>query len=101
MARRSTHQGVSDSFSSDSDLFDLTPDDEQQMLSESVRDFALAKLRPAAVADPTPVTAAAGRSWAGSSAAITAAAVTTKAAAIRASLRRRAEPDVWPRWAAP
>jgi alkylation response protein AidB-like acyl-CoA dehydrogenase len=30
------------------DLFDLTPDDEQQMLSESVRDFALAKLRPAA-----------------------------------------------------
>jgi hypothetical protein len=31
-----------------SDLFDLTPDDEQQMLSESVRDFALAKLRPAA-----------------------------------------------------
>jgi alkylation response protein AidB-like acyl-CoA dehydrogenase len=33
-----------------SDLFDLTPDDEQQMLSESVRDFALAKLRPAALA---------------------------------------------------
>jgi alkylation response protein AidB-like acyl-CoA dehydrogenase len=32
-----------------SDLFDLTPDDEQQMLRESVRDFALAKLRPAAV----------------------------------------------------
>jgi alkylation response protein AidB-like acyl-CoA dehydrogenase len=31
-----------------SDLFDLTPDDEQQMLRESVRDFALAKLRPAA-----------------------------------------------------
>ncbi len=31
-----------------SDLFDLTPDDEQQMLSESVRDFALAQLRPAA-----------------------------------------------------
>ena len=30
-----------------SDLFDLTPDDEQQMLRESVRDFALAKLRPA------------------------------------------------------
>ena len=30
------------------DLFDLTPDDEQQMLRESVRDFALAKLRPAA-----------------------------------------------------
>ena len=29
-------------------LFDLTPTDEQQMLSESVRDFALAKLRPAA-----------------------------------------------------
>jgi alkylation response protein AidB-like acyl-CoA dehydrogenase len=33
-----------------SDLFDLTPDDEQQMLRESVRDFALAKLRPAATA---------------------------------------------------
>ncbi len=31
-------------------LFDLTPDDEQQMLVESVRDFALAKLRPAATA---------------------------------------------------
>jgi alkylation response protein AidB-like acyl-CoA dehydrogenase len=31
------------------DLFDLTPDDEQQMLVESVRDFALAKLRPAAL----------------------------------------------------
>jgi len=31
-----------------SDLFDLTPDDEQQMLRESVRAFALAKLRPAA-----------------------------------------------------
>jgi alkylation response protein AidB-like acyl-CoA dehydrogenase len=31
-----------------SDLFDLTPDDEQQLLRESVRDFALAKLRPAA-----------------------------------------------------
>lgn len=31
-----------------SDLFDLTPTDEQQMLSESVRDFALAKLRPVA-----------------------------------------------------
>ncbi len=31
-----------------SDLFDLTPDDEQQMLRESVRDFALAKVRPAA-----------------------------------------------------
>jgi alkylation response protein AidB-like acyl-CoA dehydrogenase len=31
-----------------SDLFDLTPEDEQQMLRESVRDFALAKLRPAA-----------------------------------------------------
>ena len=30
------------------DLFDVTPDDEQQMLQESVRDFALAKLRPAA-----------------------------------------------------
>lgn len=29
-------------------LFDLTPSDEQQMLRESVRDFALAKLRPAA-----------------------------------------------------
>ena len=33
-----------------SDLFDLTPDDEQQMLRESVRDFSLAKLRPAAEA---------------------------------------------------
>ena len=32
------------------DLFDLTPDDEQQMLRESVRDFGLAKLRPAAQA---------------------------------------------------
>jgi alkylation response protein AidB-like acyl-CoA dehydrogenase len=31
------------------DLFDLTPSDEQQMLTESVRDFALAKLRPAAI----------------------------------------------------
>jgi len=30
-------------------LFDLTPSDEQQMLRESVRDFALARLRPAAV----------------------------------------------------
>jgi alkylation response protein AidB-like acyl-CoA dehydrogenase len=30
------------------DLFDLTPTDEQQMLSESVREFAIAKLRPAA-----------------------------------------------------
>jgi alkylation response protein AidB-like acyl-CoA dehydrogenase len=30
------------------DLFDLTPSDEQQMLAESVRDFALEKLRPAA-----------------------------------------------------
>jgi alkylation response protein AidB-like acyl-CoA dehydrogenase len=30
------------------DLFDLTPTDEQQMLSESVRDFARAKVRPAA-----------------------------------------------------
>ena len=33
-----------------SDLFDITPTDEQQMLRESVRDFALAKLRPAAAA---------------------------------------------------
>jgi alkylation response protein AidB-like acyl-CoA dehydrogenase len=32
------------------DLFDLTPTDEQQMLSESVREFALATLRPAASA---------------------------------------------------
>ena len=31
-----------------SELFDLTPDDEQQLLRESVRDFALARLRPAA-----------------------------------------------------
>jgi alkylation response protein AidB-like acyl-CoA dehydrogenase len=30
-------------------LFDLTPNDEQRMLSESVRDFALERLRPAAV----------------------------------------------------
>jgi alkylation response protein AidB-like acyl-CoA dehydrogenase len=30
------------------DLFDLTPSDEQQMLSESVRDFSLAKLRTVA-----------------------------------------------------
>src|SRR5436305_8149806 len=30
------------------DLFDVTPDDEQRMLQDSVRDFALAKLRPAA-----------------------------------------------------
>lgn len=30
------------------DLFDLTPDDEQRMLTESVRQFALARLRPAA-----------------------------------------------------
>jgi alkylation response protein AidB-like acyl-CoA dehydrogenase len=29
-------------------LFDITPSDEQQMLSESVRDFALERLRPAA-----------------------------------------------------
>src|SRR6266567_5936085 len=36
--------------SSSSDLFDLTPSDEQQMLSESVGEFALAKLRPAAQA---------------------------------------------------
>jgi hypothetical protein len=33
-----------------SDLFDLTPSDEQQMLSETVREFALARLRPAAQA---------------------------------------------------
>lgn len=31
-----------------SDLFDLNPTEEQQMLRESVRDFALARLRPAA-----------------------------------------------------
>src|SRR5437660_6454237 len=30
------------------DLFDVTPTDEQQMLQDSVRDFALAKVRPAA-----------------------------------------------------
>src|SRR6476469_9425037 len=29
-------------------LFDVTPDDEQQMLQEGVRDFAAAKLRPVA-----------------------------------------------------
>jgi hypothetical protein len=32
------------------DLFDLEPSDEQQMLRDSVREFALAKLRPAAEA---------------------------------------------------
>jgi alkylation response protein AidB-like acyl-CoA dehydrogenase len=31
-----------------SDLFDISPTDEQQMLRESVKDFALARLRPAA-----------------------------------------------------
>ncbi|HZU61222.1 MAG TPA: acyl-CoA dehydrogenase family protein, partial [Solirubrobacteraceae bacterium] len=31
-----------------SDLFDLTPTEEQQMLRDSVREFALARLRPAA-----------------------------------------------------
>src|SRR5579859_3287809 len=30
------------------ELFDLTPTDEQQMLRESVRDFALQKIRPVA-----------------------------------------------------
>src|SRR5258707_7517793 len=30
------------------DLFDVTPNEEQQMLQDSVRDFALDKLRPAA-----------------------------------------------------
>jgi alkylation response protein AidB-like acyl-CoA dehydrogenase len=30
------------------DLFDLTPDEEQQMLRDSVKEFALARLRPAA-----------------------------------------------------
>jgi alkylation response protein AidB-like acyl-CoA dehydrogenase len=30
------------------DLFDLTPDEEQRMLQESVREFALARLRPVA-----------------------------------------------------
>src|SRR5438270_893559 len=33
-----------------SDLFDLTPSDEQHMLRESVRDFGLERLRPAAEA---------------------------------------------------
>jgi len=33
-----------------SDLFDLTPSDEQQMLRDSVREFAMARLRPAAPA---------------------------------------------------
>jgi alkylation response protein AidB-like acyl-CoA dehydrogenase len=33
-----------------SDLFDLLPTDEQQMLSDAVRDFSLARLRPAAPA---------------------------------------------------
>jgi len=32
------------------DLFDLTPTDEQRLLTESMRDFALAELRPAAAA---------------------------------------------------
>ncbi len=32
------------------DLFDVTPTDEQQMLQESVRDFALERVRPAAAA---------------------------------------------------
>ncbi|MFL5829222.1 MAG: acyl-CoA dehydrogenase family protein [Solirubrobacteraceae bacterium] len=32
------------------ELFDLTPSDEQQMLQESVRDFSLARVRPAAEA---------------------------------------------------
>src|SRR5947207_11658750 len=31
-----------------SDLFDLTPSDEQQMLRDSTKEFALARLRPAA-----------------------------------------------------
>ena len=48
------------------DLFDLTPTDEQQMLRESVRDFGLEKLRPAAEeadaqsASPTELLAQAG-----------------------------------------
>jgi alkylation response protein AidB-like acyl-CoA dehydrogenase len=33
----------------ESGMFDLTPNDEQQMLRESVRDFALQRLRPAAI----------------------------------------------------
>jgi alkylation response protein AidB-like acyl-CoA dehydrogenase len=32
-----------------SNLFDLTPDDEQRLLTDSVREFALAELRPAAL----------------------------------------------------
>jgi len=32
------------------DLFDLTPTDEQHLLTEAIRDFALAELRPAAAA---------------------------------------------------
>jgi alkylation response protein AidB-like acyl-CoA dehydrogenase len=43
-----------------SELFDLTPDDEQQMLRESVRDFGLAKLRPAAQAADDACTAPSG-----------------------------------------
>ena len=35
------------------DLFDITPDDEQQMVRESFRDFAEAELRPAALAADT------------------------------------------------
>jgi len=34
-------------------LFDITPDDEQQMFQEAVRDFAAAKVRPAAQAADT------------------------------------------------
>jgi alkylation response protein AidB-like acyl-CoA dehydrogenase len=41
---------VRQSRASGGDLFDLTPSEEQQMLTESMRDFALAKLRPAAAA---------------------------------------------------
>jgi alkylation response protein AidB-like acyl-CoA dehydrogenase len=40
-----------------SDLFDITPSDEQEMLTESVRSFALERLRPAATAADAGATA--------------------------------------------
>ena len=43
-----TERGARQPRTGRSDLFDLRPDEEQQMLRESVREFALAKLRPAA-----------------------------------------------------
>ena len=43
-----TERGARQPRTGRSDLFDLRTDEEQQMLRESVREFALAKLRPAA-----------------------------------------------------